>query len=720
MDIDCTKVSIKNCRNIKKGEVIIRKNKLNVKYGLNGTGKSTLANALEYYFNGDSNKLKEMKSFGEESIPELIVTVLEEGTEDSFNKPFFKKAISFNEDFVSNTIFNKNEAIDNSFDVFISNPIFEENRKKLDERLKGLKVDIASNSEFQEMKTSFFEIAEKLKFNKDGKLSKTGFGKGLASKNTTYNVPEVLKGFNDFFSSDKVVTWVDWKSKGKDFDDKDNCPFCASHWDKEDYDKTKKVFETTYDKTMIQNKKQLEDAILKLKKFMSEPEYELFEGFTKKIDDEDSFSYNISRLQVQYNEIIRKITEIIEFDAIEFKTVDGNIIEEKLNKLKIKDKFDIFSGEATDKVFNIVNGKIEVLLNSIKSLNNEINELNNTITESISLAKEDINDFLRSAGVNYYFEIEQIAEKSSISRLKYIKSEEELYESNDIRKSLSWGEKNVVALILFLYYSKQQGADLIILDDPISSFDKNKKFAIMSRLFSPFTSNSFKNNTVLFLTHDLEPIIDLKTKHYFENSWAFGSYLANNDEELLEKEIDVEKHIISTIALYHSEATDNIKGINTIVKMVALRKYLEYNDADFEDNVSYDMLSSLMKKRDKPTKSDGRTILIDDEVNNANIFIRKYFSDFDYEIYLNNYFNKDYIKELYDNEENTYNKVQLFRQYLLLSGKKTRKQINPVLQKYANESFHIENDYTHCLNYYEFDIVPHYVIKGIDDFMIKQ
>lgn len=129
---------------------------MNVKYGLNGTGKSTLANALEYYFNGDSNKLKEMKSFGEESIPEVIVKVLEEGTEDSFNKPFFKKAISFNEDFVSNTIFNKNEAIDNSFDVFISNPIFEENRKKLDERLKGLKVDIASKFRISRDENIFF------------------------------------------------------------------------------------------------------------------------------------------------------------------------------------------------------------------------------------------------------------------------------------------------------------------------------------------------------------------------------------------------------------------------------------------------------------------------------------------------------------------------------------------------------------------------------------
>ncbi|QQN56221.1 hypothetical protein I6H46_00880 [Anaerococcus obesiensis] len=49
--------------------------------------------------------------------------------------------------------------------------------------------------------------------------------------------------------------------------------------------------------------------------------------------------------------------------------------------------------------------------------------------------------------------------------------------------------------------------DLIILDDPITSFDKNKKFAVTKRLFDK-KEFSFKNKTVLMLTHDLQPVID--------------------------------------------------------------------------------------------------------------------------------------------------------------------------------------------------------------------
>ena len=37
---------INNCNNIKNGSICIEKNKLNIKYGVNGTGKSTISSAI--------------------------------------------------------------------------------------------------------------------------------------------------------------------------------------------------------------------------------------------------------------------------------------------------------------------------------------------------------------------------------------------------------------------------------------------------------------------------------------------------------------------------------------------------------------------------------------------------------------------------------------------------------------------------------------------------
>jgi wobble nucleotide-excising tRNase len=81
-----------------------------------------------------------------------------------------------------------------------------------------------------------------------------------------------------------------------------------------------------------------------------------------------------------------------------------------------------------------------------------------------------------------------------------------------------------------MFEAIKKGADLIILDDPISSFDKNKKFAILSMLFgkSSHIKTNLRDRTVLMLTHDFEPIIDIiynnlpklenKNSYFLENN----------------------------------------------------------------------------------------------------------------------------------------------------------------------------------------------------------
>ncbi len=80
-----------------------------------------------------------------------------------------------------------------------------------------------------------------------------------------------------------------------------------------------------------------------------------------------------------------------------------------------------------------------------------------------------------------------------------------------IRNHLSWGERNAFSLVLFMFYAISENAELVVLDDPISSFDTNKKYAIIHRMFSKQSGilpRSFYKKTVLMLTHDFEPIID--------------------------------------------------------------------------------------------------------------------------------------------------------------------------------------------------------------------
>jgi ABC-type cobalamin/Fe3+-siderophores transport system ATPase subunit len=55
-------IRIKNCNNISNGEITIYANKLNILFGHNGTGKSTIARAMELKSQGKA--LSELAPYG--------------------------------------------------------------------------------------------------------------------------------------------------------------------------------------------------------------------------------------------------------------------------------------------------------------------------------------------------------------------------------------------------------------------------------------------------------------------------------------------------------------------------------------------------------------------------------------------------------------------------------------------------------------------------------
>lgn len=65
------KITIENCNNISHGELTLEENKLNIKYGMNGTGKSSLSTAISLISQGKD--LTELKPFG--SGDEVVPTI---------------------------------------------------------------------------------------------------------------------------------------------------------------------------------------------------------------------------------------------------------------------------------------------------------------------------------------------------------------------------------------------------------------------------------------------------------------------------------------------------------------------------------------------------------------------------------------------------------------------------------------------------------------------
>lgn len=114
------KITIENCNNISHGELTLEENKLNIKYGMNGTGKSSLSTAISLISQGKD--LTELKPFG--SGDEVVPTI-------NLSKNIRVVKV-FNEEFVNNMVFKESKVIDNAFDVFIRTPDYEQKRAELD------------------------------------------------------------------------------------------------------------------------------------------------------------------------------------------------------------------------------------------------------------------------------------------------------------------------------------------------------------------------------------------------------------------------------------------------------------------------------------------------------------------------------------------------------------------------------------------------------------
>ena len=104
-------VNINNCNNIENGKISIYKGKLNIKYGPNGLGKSSIARAIlsSVMSDGSLQKLKPFKHREIDGQGEPSVTGVEN----------IKSVLIFDDSYVSQFVFQKDEVLKNSFDIFI-------------------------------------------------------------------------------------------------------------------------------------------------------------------------------------------------------------------------------------------------------------------------------------------------------------------------------------------------------------------------------------------------------------------------------------------------------------------------------------------------------------------------------------------------------------------------------------------------------------------------
>lgn len=322
----------------------------------------------------------------------------------------------------------------------------------------------------------------------------------------------------------------------------------------------------------------------------------------------------------------------------------------------------------------------------------------------------DINGFLAYAGYKYKVEIVGEAEKAQL-KLLHIDHSEHLSGGN---QHLSFGERNAFAIVLFMYETLSKNPDLIILDDPISSFDKNKKYAILEMLFRRDSASCLKSKTVLMLTHDVEPIIDAikSLSHKFSNQTA-ASFLKLTGGNITEQ--DISKDDMQTFSYICKKALDSDKS--ELVKLIYLRRHYEILD---DKGDAYQVLSNLLHKRETPIdtrelkdENDNTPGLAAGKMAAGCTEIQGKLEEFSYTRILSELQDSENLKAVYATCDNGYEKLQVFR----LFGLETE---NSVIQKFINETYHIENEFICQLDPAKFDTIPEYVITECDQVLVNE
>jgi ABC-type Mn2+/Zn2+ transport system ATPase subunit len=696
-------VEIKNCNNIESGTISIEKGKLNIKFGLNGIGKSTISKALEFAINPQAGNLSDLKPFGlyKDNPNNLQPEVIGAGN--------FQSILLFNEKYLNQFLYTPDDLILNSFTVIIRSDKYEDGVQKIEGLISKIKSNFSENESISNMIIDLELLTDSLKLTQTGLSKASDFYKVFHDGNKRLNIPEELNSYSPFLKNEDVISikWLDWHIKGEDYlSISEVCPFCTYPLDEARTSNIKEINEV-YDTKIIKKLSSIVEVVQKLKEYFPPETQERLERIITQKDGLEAIDLEFLRAVSMQAEILcKKLIGLQQLSAVSLQDIEN--VGEELEKLKIGD-INLYEKLASLKLREVtdkIDQSLQETIQEVGVLQGEINKQRQEITKRISENEEELNNFLKTAGYKYKVVIPRENNEYKL-RLQHRDYDENIKGG---RQHLSYGEINAFGLALFMYEALSKNPDLIILDDPVSSFDASKKYAIMNMLFKG--KKSFREKTVLMLTHDFEPIIDtFKLLHSYAPVSATFIKTSNG----VMNEVKIDRGDVLTFANICQKII--ISNANIIVKLIYLRRFYEIMGRDKSDG--YQVLSNLLKARAKNECTDDRMTEEDNFLSLEALEkgieeVKKDVAEFDYDEVLNMIRNPEEIKEIYNSGINGYEKIQLFR---VMATKKDFEEKGDVFRKFINQSYHVENELICQLDHSKFDLVPEFIIKECDDYV---
>ena len=687
-------IILENCNNITQGRAIIVEGALNIKYAINGTGKSTISKAITALVNQDDKALDLLVPYQFANDPTHRPKVM--GVDN------IHKVMTFDEAYIDQYMYQTDDLLKDSFEILVRTPDYDRHMAEIGQLLSEINESFQRNPELDSLIQAFSSFIDgcgrsQTSIAASGPIYKA-FGKG----NRINNIPAGLEAFSPYLSNTQEasnVKWLKWQVDGKKFlEIADQCPYCSGSIEHA----KAKILQITeeYDSKAIEHLDKMLVLFGQLSPYFSEATREQIALITNNAGNMTTQQKRyLFEIKDQVNSVLVLLQGIKKLGFNSLKDVDRVVDQLRSYEINLE-LFGHLQSDLMRSKIDIINASLHHIVEKAGRLQGEVNQQNLLIQRTIRENSTAINNFLKCAGYKYAVSIEETAEHKYKLLLRPTSVDTKI---SSAKSHLSYGERNALALALFMFSAIKEDPDMVILDDPITSFDGNKKFALLNMLF--LSERCLKNRTVLLLTHDFNTVIDvISTMPYNFNPAPHGAFLSTINGVLEEKEIS-KANILSfkQIALLNIEA-----DIDILNKAVFLRRLYE---AEGNKGLGWNLLSNLFHKREVPTIPDDNATrnMTASEIADATAEIGQYITGFDYNQQYLRTQNTQTLIDAYHNSGSNYEKLQIYR---ILYNENHE---NPVVKKFVNETFHVENDFLFQLNPSEYETIPQYIIEECDE-----
>lgn len=699
-------IELENVAAITKGHIKLEEGKINILYGANGIGKTTFIKALQAKLNNtfDANQDSFRPLFAPSATPKILVS-----------NSNIKDVFVFNRQYVDDYLY-KEDIANNSYSLIAKTADFENRIQTINGLLDKLKQTTAAPL-ISSLKRELDEAKNKISYNEPKK------GNGLITMSAKSKIGKTLKDgvkkeielrneLSKYASFKGILNWIDWVKQGVDIveqTDKTTCPFCSQILANNELETIKSIASLGSTKAFKDNE-EARKVLLGIGKYGNpkiQNEILNFCNSKAPVSQVDASGLR-SSIDVLRNEI-DKITNFSYLTPISATDIGKDELKRRFSENKVD--LSVFDGSSSDlleeiKSYNKALTDLELKANELIA---ELSELNSRKKELVNEFKNSINNFLDLSGIPYEVSVD-ILDKLAFTHLRYKNTEENI---GDVKNTLSYGEFNAVALCLFALEAIKKENSLIVLDDPISSYDSEKRAAILISLFcEKKTGLCLRGRTIAILTHDFETLVPFfKWPRLKANQFVSGWHLSAKSRELIEEPVNAAS-IRNTAVLEKEYSMD--ANLPLIIRIVHLRRYYQLIDLDGDE---YQYLSCLTHddcNHDCPSyKKDDKYIPMDEnKVHEIESKLQTILGKGNFSSWKEQLGDTKTMIRMYRNENNDYNKLIIARQ--LIQNQSKSEASWTLVKIYITETYHVDTEHIFGFKN-QFDNVPHYILGICDD-----